>query len=92
MVTLEMPMETKLIEANPLVEECRGQVAVQRGPIIYCLESNDLNGVDIDNVAIPVDAKFEPVEMNIDGSRIMALETEAVNRSENHGATLSTEK
>ena len=82
MVTLEMPMETKLIEANPLVEECRGQVAVQRGPIIYCLESNDLNGVDIDNVAIPVDAKFEPVEMNIDGSRIMALETEAVNRSE----------
>ena len=82
MVTLEMPMETKLIEANPLVEECRGQVAIQRGPIIYCLESNDLNGVDIDNVAIPVDAKFEPVEMNIDGSRIMALETEAVNRSE----------
>ena len=36
-VTLDMPMETKLMEANPLVEECRGQVAVQRGPIIYCL-------------------------------------------------------
>lgn len=81
-VRLEMPMETKLVEANPLVEECRGQVAVQRGPIIYCLESNDLNGVDIDNIAIPVDAKFVPVETNIEGSRIMALETEAVNRSE----------
>lgn len=81
-VRLEMPMETKLVEANPLVEECRGQVAVQRGPIIYCLESNDLNGIDIDNIAIPVDAKFVPVETNIEGSRIMALETEAVNRSE----------
>ena len=81
-VTLDMPMETKLMEANPLVEECRGQVAVQRGPIIYCLESNDLNGVDIDNIAIPVDAKFTPVETTIEGSRMMALETEAVNRTE----------
>ena len=81
-VTIDMPMETKLMEANPLVEECRGQVAVQRGPVIYCLESNDLNGVDIDNIAIPVDAKFTPVETTIEDSRMIALETEAVNRSE----------
>lgn len=81
-VTLEMPMETKLIEANPLVEECRGQVAIQRGPILYCLESNDLGNLDIDDIAIPADAKFQPVEVNIEGSRIMALETEAVNRAE----------
>lgn len=81
-VTLDMPMQTKLIEANPLVEECRGQAAVQRGPIIYCLESNDLNGLDIDDITIPVDAKFTPVETQIDGSRIMALETEAIDRSE----------
>ena len=81
-VTLDMPMEAKLMEANPLVEECRGQVAVQRGPIIYCIESNDLNGADIDNIAIPADAKFTPVETTIEGSRIIALETEAVNRGE----------
>ena len=81
-VTLEMPMKTKLIEANPLVEECRGQVAVQRGPIIYCLESNDLNGVDIDNIAIPVDAKFEKRETTIAGSRMFALEVDAVERNE----------
>ena len=81
-VTLDMPMETKLMEANPLVEECRGQVAVQRGPVIYCLESNDLNGINIDNIAIPMDAKFTPVETTIEGSRMMALETEAVNRAE----------
>lgn len=37
---LEMPIE--LLEAHPLVEECRGQVAVRRGPLIYCVESNDL--------------------------------------------------
>ena len=81
-IALDMPMRAKLIEANPLVEEARGQVAVQRGPIIYCVESQDLGGLDIDNIALPVDASFKPVETNIAGSRMMALEGEAVNRGE----------
>ena len=81
-INIDIPMEARLIEANPLVEESRGQVAVQRGPVIYCLESNDLNGIDIDNIAIPLDAKFTTVETTINGSRMMALETEAINRAE----------
>ncbi|WP_302749922.1 glycoside hydrolase family 127 protein [uncultured Prevotella sp.] len=81
-VTLSMPMRTRLIEANPLVEESRGQVAVQRGPIVYCLESNDLGGARIDDIAIPLNAKFTPVDMTIDGSRVKALEAEVINRSE----------
>ncbi len=81
-VRLSMPMQTKIMEANPLVEECRGQVAVQRGPIIYCLESNDLGGIDIDDVAIPVNAEFTPVKVNIAGSNMTALETTAVKRHE----------
>ena len=81
-IALDMPMRAKLIEANPLVEEARGQVAVQRGPIIYCVESQDLGGMDIDNIALPVDASFTPVETNIAGSRMMALEGEVVNRGE----------
>lgn len=81
-VSISMPMRTRLVEANPLVEESRGQVAVQRGPIVYCLESNDLNGTSIDDIAIPLDAKFTPVEMTVDGSRVMALEGEVINRGE----------
>lgn len=81
-LTLSMPMEVKIMEANPLVEESRGQVAVQRGPILYCLESNDLNGVSIDDIALPVDAKFTTAEATIDGSRMTVLETTAVNRNE----------
>ena len=81
-VGISMPMRTRIVEANPLVEESRGQVAVQRGPIVYCLESNDLGGLSIDDIAIPLDAKFTPVDMTIDGSRIKALEGEVINRSE----------
>lgn len=81
-VSINMPMRTRIVEANPLVEESRGQVAVQRGPIVYCLESNDLGGLSIDDIAIPLDAKLTLVDMTIDGSRIKALEGEVINRSE----------
>lgn len=81
-LTIDMPMRTRLVEANPLVEESRGQVAVQRGPIVYCLESTDLGGLSIDDIAIPLDAKFTPVDMTIDGSKIKALEGEVINRNE----------
>ena len=45
--------------SHPLVEETRGQVALKRGPIVYCLESQDLpEGVSIHSVKIPTD--FHP--------------------------------
>jgi DUF1680 family protein len=46
-------MHAKLIEANPLVEEIANQVAVKRGPVVYCLESVDLPaGVDLMDVKV----------------------------------------
>ncbi len=50
---LDLPMEIVFVQANPLVEECRGQLAVMRGPVVYCLESTDLpRRVSIDDVVI----------------------------------------
>ena len=58
-VELNLPMSAMLIEANPLVEETRNQVAIQRGPIVYCLESPDLpKDVRVQDVAIGADAKL----------------------------------
>ncbi|TWU27702.1 glycoside hydrolase family 127 protein [Bythopirellula polymerisocia] len=55
-VELDLPMPAKLIEANPLVEETTNQVAFQRGPIVYCLESVDLpKDVELEQVLIPRD-------------------------------------
>jgi len=55
-----MPMPVQLIEANPLAEEIRNQVAVKRGPIVYCLESIDLpDGVKMADVAISATTKPE---------------------------------
>jgi uncharacterized protein len=58
-VDLDLPMPAKLVEANPLVEEDLNQLAVQRGPVVYCLESPDLpGGVKISDVFIASDSKF----------------------------------
>ena len=53
-VDLDLPMPARLMEANPLVEEDLNQIAIQRGPIVYCLESPDLPpGMKISDVLIP---------------------------------------
>ena len=41
-ITLEMPMDIHLVEGHPRIEEVRNQVAVKRGPIVYCMETPDL--------------------------------------------------
>ncbi|SDC03391.1 aceric acid hydrolase [Pedobacter soli] len=72
-IELNLPMEAVLIEANPLVEENRNQVAVKRGPVVYCLESTDLPGKSIFNAFVPASTQFEAKAMDIDGAKIMSL-------------------
>jgi len=58
-VELDLPMPVRLIESNPYVEETRNQVAVARGPMVYCLESPDLPaGVRVSEIAIPSRVRF----------------------------------
>jgi hypothetical protein len=60
-VELDLPMDVVFLEAHPLIEEARNQVAAMRGPIVYCLESPDLpEGVDVDDVAIVAGANWTP--------------------------------
>jgi DUF1680 family protein len=81
-IELNLPMPAKLMEANPLVEETRNQVAVKRGPIVYCLESKDLpKGQKVFNVAIPANIILKPELIKIDGSDIMSLTGKADLRS-----------
>jgi DUF1680 family protein len=60
-VELSLPMQVRLVRANPLAEELRGQVAVMRGPVLYCLESVDLpDRTDVMEVVLPADADLTP--------------------------------
>ena len=60
-ILLTLPMRPRLIVSHPSVEETRNQVAVVRGPIVYCLESVDLpDGVPLHEVRIPRDIELTP--------------------------------
>jgi hypothetical protein len=61
MIDLDLPMVTRLMESHPLVEETSNQVAVKRGPLVYCLESDDLpGGTRVMEAAIPPDIRLSP--------------------------------
>ncbi|MCD2425888.1 glycoside hydrolase family 127 protein [Niabella pedocola] len=70
-LVLEMPVQ--LVESNPLVEETRNQVAVKRGPIVYCMESPDYKGNNITDIRIPADIRLHPVPVALGHTRLMAL-------------------
>lgn len=74
-ITLELDMRVNLIESHPLVEETRNQVAVMRGPLVYCAESADQQDGGVFNVSVPVTADFKSVDLTLSGANIKALET-----------------
>lgn len=61
-LVLSLPMESRLMAANPNVEATRNQTAVMRGPVVYCVESPDLpEGVKVPDVHVARTATFSPV-------------------------------
>ena len=81
-VELQLAMQPRLVEANPFVEEARNQVAVMRGPLVYCLESPDLPaGVRITEVALPSRIELKPrFDAKLLGG-VAVLEGQAVRRA-----------
>ena len=61
-LTLEMAVQT--VWAHPAVRQMQGRLAIQRGPVVYCLEGVDQPGVEnLDRIALdPVQVKAFSVE------------------------------
>ncbi len=81
---LDLSLHPTLVEANPLVEETLGQVAVRRGPLVYCLESNDLPvGVRLMDVVIPVNGcleSFATRQGDVAGTRVVLITATGASR------------
>lgn len=62
-VTLSLAMPVERMVPHPQIRQDAGQVALQRGPVVYCLEEAD-NGARLANVVLPADtpltAEFAP--------------------------------
>jgi DUF1680 family protein len=51
-VTLRLPMEVRRVVAHKAVKEDRGMVALQRGPLVYCLEWPDQSDKHVLNLCL----------------------------------------
>lgn len=56
-VELVLAMPVERVHADPRVRHDAGRVAIQRGPLLYCLEGCD-NGTDLDAVVLPDGARI----------------------------------
>ncbi|TYP78923.1 hypothetical protein BCM02_10138 [Paenibacillus methanolicus] len=56
-IELELPMPVEKVRAHPKVRENAGRMALQRGPIVYCVEQAD-NGENLRDLRIPADAEW----------------------------------
>ena len=74
-IELDFPMPVMKIRSNPLLSENAGKVAIQRGPIVYCIEEAD-NGKHLSEVFLPKDSAFENSHIEVlDG--ITVIDTNA---------------
>lgn len=82
-LTLDLPMPVLRLRAHPRVRHDRGRVALQRGPLVFCVEEAD-NGAQLDQLLLPRDAevtaRFEPemlggtVVLEADARRLAATD------------------
>lgn len=76
-IELDLPMDVRRIKANDNNEDLRGKVALERGPIVFCLEGKDQADHHVSNKFIlpsaPITAHFEADLLG----GIMMLEGEA---------------
>jgi DUF1680 family protein len=57
-IRLQLAMPTHVLQANPRIAEDTGRVAVQRGPLLYCMEELDQpSGVSLADVALSFGAE-----------------------------------
>lgn len=81
-IILDLPMPVRLIQAHPRVEQLVNQVAIARGPILYCVESVDMPDVDLTELYAPSDLDLKPVPAGDLAFGALALEGKALHRDD----------
>lgn len=72
-IVIDFDMPVRLTTAHPLVEECVNQVAVERGPLVYCIETPDVETETLDSLLISPSTQFTPVSYQIKTAWLLRL-------------------
>ncbi|MBP7497524.1 MAG: glycoside hydrolase family 127 protein, partial [Bacteroidales bacterium] len=91
-IELQLPLNIRRVKANPEIKADINKVALERGPIVYCLEAVDNYG-KISNIILPdnvkLSASFKPALLN--GITVITGEAPVL-KVLNDGINIKTEK
>lgn len=89
---IEFPMRIKYMTAKPEVKSDSNRIALQRGPLVYCVEGADNEGKAW-NIIVPENTVFETIDYKVQDENIKALTAEVpVVTVGDDGISLQTEK
>jgi len=92
-VTLELPMEIRIVKADERVEADKDRIAVQRGPVMYCAEWPDNDGQVLNLVFDPEAEMTEQfVSDRLNGMEIIKTVARPAARAEGSEIILGDEK
>lgn len=58
-ITLDLDMPVEMVAADPHVEADKGKRAIQRGPLVYCMEETDQKNTNWEGIHLNSNTKFE---------------------------------
>jgi DUF1680 family protein len=66
-IALELPMPVERMMAHPMVKADANRVALQRGPLVYCLEAVD-HRIALDRLVLPIEQKLTVHDLELFGN------------------------
>ena len=75
-VEFEWPMQARIVTARQEVKSDNDRVAIQRGPLVYCVEGADNNG-QAWNIVLNDTSQIKEIKTFVAGEQIVGLQTEA---------------
>jgi DUF1680 family protein len=78
-IEMKLPMDVRKVSANKVVKDDIGKIAIQRGPLVYCAEGVDNNGI-VGNLILSkdVDLTVKPTPTLLNGINVIEGEANAI--------------
>lgn len=89
-ITLDFPMDVKVLMANTNVRENAGKLCVMRGPVVYCLEEVD-NGMNLQNLLLEADKPMSVEDIEIGGIKMKSIKASGLRVKESDSDELYLE-
>ena len=92
-IELRMPMDVRRVKAHEKVRADQGLLAVERGPVVYCLEGVDMPDRHVFNKYLPEDADFtcQYEKEKLNGIVELSTTVKELDRNKENGMVSETE-